>query len=745
MTLVLGLLNNGLLILGSWWLARDKLRLVDRLDRVLAAAVLALSWCVLGLELLGSVGQLASLPLLGWTAILFVFALGVRTSRPRPQSVGDSDLGERSPWEASSIVAAALVLWPAVVLGMQSLLMAVKVVSDGPIYHLYFAIRWWKEGSLIFVPAPFGENAATYFPANGDLWFTWLITTFGSDHPARVGQVPFLGLAGLSAFGIATRLGAGRNSAMIASCWFVSLVPLLLFTFEPNVDTIFVANYLAAVYFLLRSLTGLSGPSGPLLAGLAAGLALGTKPVGLVFVAPLLLLALIGLWLSSGPRREVLKASALLTLGTILTSAFWYLRNTLITGNPLYPLHVTLLGFTVFPGCYDATAMRASIYYMPVTAWRALVDTLLAVVDPRFLLFWFPAILGGWAWGSRSRGVRDRWVWAMAGLALLNIALYWIFVPYRTQQRFMLHAFGLAATPLARMFDRSRALRISATILLALHVLTAETWPFAAREQDIPWDLESFIPNVVPPPLPVVRLIEKIIEGKEVMPAVNGLLIYLAMGACAVMTVWSLSREGRPFHRKSVRGAILVVATSGLVGLATLASGVVGADPRQHHYPSYPDFLAGWLQLEARSGTGGTRVAYAGTNIPYYLFGTHLRNDVRYVNVDHHVNWLLHDYQRAAQAQGKPLWPNSRPGWDRIQPSYQDWLENLRSNRISLLVVTVVNSGEGSHNVADAEKFPIERRWADSHPDDFEILYGAAERDRFFRLYRLRPESRSRG
>ena len=49
-----------------------------------------------------------------------------------------------------------------------ALILGVKVVSDGPIYHLYFAARWWKGAALILVAAPFGENAATYFPANGD-------------------------------------------------------------------------------------------------------------------------------------------------------------------------------------------------------------------------------------------------------------------------------------------------------------------------------------------------------------------------------------------------------------------------------------------------------------------------------------------------------------------------------------------------------------------------------------------------
>jgi hypothetical protein len=52
--------------------------------------------------------------------------------------------------------------------------------------------------------------------------------------------------------------------------------------------------------------------------------------------------------------------------------------------------------------------------------------------------------------------------------------------------------------------------------------------------------------------------------------------------------------------------------------------------------------------------------------------------------------------------------------------------------------VTRVNPAEGPHNVADTELFPIERVWADGHPESFEPLYGLNERDPFFRLYRLR-------
>ena len=52
--------------------------------------------------------------------------------------------------------------------------------------------------------------------------------------------------------------------------------------------------------------------------------------------------------------------------------------------------------------------------------------------------------------------------------------------------------------------------------------------------------------------------------------------------------------------------------------------------------------------------------------------------------------------------------------------------------------MTRVNPSEGPHNVADSDNFPIERQWADSHPEWFEPLYGQRENDPWFRLYRFR-------
>ena len=155
--------------------------------------------------------------------------------------------------------------------------------------------------------------------------------------------------------------------------------------------------------------------------------------------------------------------------------------------------------------------------------------------------------------------------------------------------------------------------------------------------------------------------------------------------------------------------------------------------------PLFRDFYLGWLNFETRCGAGGTRVAYAGTDLPYYFLGQGLRNEVRYINIDRHRDWLLHDYHREALSQGQGTWPNSRPGWDRIRPRLSSLARQPRCRGHPAPGRHPRQSTTRAvHNIADAERFPIEKVWADSHPERFQPLYGQDERDPWFRIYRVR-------
>lgn len=733
------ILLNGGLGLAAYLLAGRVLRQPSGLPRALAAATLYWAGATFGTLGLGLAGRLDRTMLLAWVASALVAAVAasiVRRRNSQPDRLLDTEIAR---WDVPATVALGLVLWACLAIGTPSLMLPPKVVSDGPIYHLYFAARWWKAGRVFLIATPFGENAATYFPAGGEVWFTWLMTCWGGGRLAQVGQVPFLLMTGAAAYGMARELGAGASSALLATCIFVTSTPLLLFSFEGNVDTIFVAGYLTAAYFGLRFARGAGDAGSLVLAGLSAGLAWGTKPTAIVFV-PILLAAGAVLILA---RKETWAARvgqiAILLGMSLLGIAYWYGRNALLTGNPLYPLHLRVFGATILEGWYTSEAMKLSQFHIPRELWPALVDIVLSVLDPRLAPFWIFAVLGVWRLGRGPGARRDAgWVWGFAAMAVLQVALYWLLIPYRTQQRFMFHALGLAVVPLARLLDRSAWLRYLAAVGVGVHLVTPHSWPFADPGQPPPWSLTDVLPMV---PDAVVQVPMTIAAWRQTLVDPMGtrytvLVLAVALGAVAVAWTWrrAAARPGR---------GRLVTALAATITLASVPIAAMewGVGARNVSFPNFPDYALAWQQLELRSGRAGVRVAYAGTNIPYYLMGKGLRNEVRYVNIDEHRDWLLHDYHQTAAGRNEPtLWPTPRPGWDRIRPDFEAWLDNLRAESIQVLVIARTKPEDGDFNVADSLSFPIERTWAESHPELFVPLYGIVEQDPEMRLYRLRSE-----
>ncbi|CAN5721001.1 hypothetical protein BH23PLA1_BH23PLA1_02500 [soil metagenome] len=693
--------------------------------------------------------------MLAWSLTGLGIGLAFRWARPVESDRPESLPGEPA-WRGEAVVAIGLALWTLATLGMRSLLWPVKVMSDGPIYHLWFAARWWQEGRLIPVAAPFGESVTTYFPAVGNLWFTWLIVGWGDETLAKVGQTPFLLLALLATFGMARRLGAGATPSAVAACWFATVSPQVIFSFEPNVDAIFFAGYLLACYFFLRYGLRSGGADALALGALAAGGAFGSKSSGLVLIPPLLgLVVLVVLW-RAAPRREKLKHLAILSLLPRVRAGDWYVRNAYLTGNPLYPLHVEVFGRTILAGWYGSEVMRFSVYYIDPKDWRAFGDLMLLVFDPRLMPVWLLALAGAWAIGlrrqaSEANGRLDVWVWVAAGLALLNIAIYWGLVPYRTQHRFMYQAAALAALPMARLFDRARWLCWLGVALLALHVLTPQAWPWAAagEEAAIPWDLSPGpipweeappdrlkIPNAFPAPVPVPLSASEWSNRLATPPGPLGEPAFgmarafgpWLVGAASFLLAWTWVRS----LRWPTPGRRLGTALAGLgwLALAALVTFPWGLPEAQRFYPIYPDYYRGWLALDRLSGREGARIAYSGTNLPYYLLGPGLRNEVRYVNINDRRGWLMHVYHREAIARGEPTASVPRPDWDRQDPDFDAWLDNLRAWKIDLLVVA-------RHN--PVEPWPIERQWADESPGTFLPVYGQAEQDPQFLIYRVVP------
>jgi hypothetical protein len=151
-------------------------------------------------------------------------------------------------------------------------------------------------------------------------------------------------------------------------------------------------------------------------------------------------------------------------------------------------------------------------------------------------------------------------------------------------------------------------------------------------------------------------------------------------------------------------------------------------------------------------------VAYTGINLPYPLAGSHLSNRVIYVNLDGHVAWRLHDYDRAyrdgtfrpqppmlAISSGELLpvpaasGPRSdaiRPRYERMEGSDDRWLRSLGALHVTYLYVSALSAYERDYQWRNAAGFPIEDEWARGRPDVFRLAY----ENENVRVYSIRGE-----
>ncbi|MFH1037846.1 MAG: hypothetical protein V1789_04145 [PVC group bacterium] len=165
-----------------------------------------------------------------------------------------------------------------------------------------------------------------------------------------------LGCLGISAL---TRfLGAGRLSAILGGILFLFIPTVIGHAFNLYIDASVASFYIAlfaAAAFTIRSLETGHDPLKFLPAlGCAIGLSLSAKGTAVVLL-PLLPVLLVVYWyravrsFRAGARRGVVFI-VLMVLIALLVGGYWYLRNYIHTGSPLYPIGLRLADKEVFPG-----------------------------------------------------------------------------------------------------------------------------------------------------------------------------------------------------------------------------------------------------------------------------------------------------------------------------------------------------------------------------------------------------------
>lgn len=228
-------------------------------------------------------------------------------------------------------------------------------VWDNLSYHLPKVAEWVQSHRLVIFETPIDR---TYYPANFELFTTWFVLFPHHDFLIELASVSFYLLACASVYAIARLLGLDRRWGVAAALVYgLTPAPLQHATSGKN-DLPIAALFLFLVAALLDAKNDAGHPRRRLLLiFLVLCLAIGIKPY-VAFLAPGLAVAAV--WALRGkPWRAWAEAWAagrarsswpalVLVAVALLLAGYWFLRNALVFGNPVYPAEPRIAGRALF-------------------------------------------------------------------------------------------------------------------------------------------------------------------------------------------------------------------------------------------------------------------------------------------------------------------------------------------------------------------------------------------------------------
>ena len=581
---------------------------------------------------------------------------------------------------------------------------------DSLSYHLFFPARWLQEHRLSIVATPFSDEAQAYTPANGELFFLWLMVPFHGDLAARVGQLPFYLLSGVALYALARRIGATPAHAIYAPAFFFLSRPIVEQAAGADVDLICWAMFLTSIYVGLVAVET-NARRDWILWGVSLGLYWGSKYVSLIYTPVFLLLPLLG-----GPRLKTLWALP----GILVFAMPWYIRNWIVAGSPIYPSSLTLAGHTIAQGAYSRSAMLLSVFH--TTDPRLFPVMLSHAFGTNLFLVWIPFVLVG-AWSMRSARPTRSALFLLV-TPVLMIPLFWFGVPDNVDARFLLPAAVLALLPLAFVFRDSDAWNACMHALFGAGLLWLIVGLHAALPVALPWYMDGWLS------------LDGIVGRRFVA-------FFLGLAGVTAGAAFFVSRRPR-------YGWPILTLPLG-AGAAVLCMGSQPWSTVDGRYPLSlsPIFLRatmvdGWQWVAAN--TNRATIAYTGNNVPYPLVGEHLTNRVYYVNIDRHRDWRFHDYDRAHRRRrdddapvgalavssgvltplpGPPRWHVDavRPRYERMAGDRDAWIGNLKALGVDHLFITALSAYEIDYVSHDVGGFPVEDEWARKDPSAFTLVY----------------------
>jgi hypothetical protein len=297
-------------------------------------------------------------------------------------------------------------------------------IWDDYTYHMVYPALWLRERAIAAVTPAHAFTMQAWYPMSAGVVATWFMAPFSA---ARGESLAWVSLTGPVYAGIVIS-GAAELAGRLGSRPFAWAIPVVLFATSQRIGVMassFSDADLALAAGLFGTLAFAIPPSvdesarviaidawyAAALTGLAVGVKASAVPAAIIVLLVMVVRA---------RRRAATRIAAIFAVSWIVMAGYWYARNVMHTGNPVYPAaflsqpgttfpHTTLREYAQRYGVARTVGDAASVYL----DWPHLHGAL-AVIGLVGLAGWLVSV------GAKTRGERS---FALATLAIVAVTL----------------------------------------------------------------------------------------------------------------------------------------------------------------------------------------------------------------------------------------------------------------------------------------------------------------------------------
>ncbi len=584
---------------------------------------------------------------------------------------------------------------------------------DSMVYHLPFVVEWFTTQGVNNLYYSAFSGPLSYYPSTYELFDLWTVLPFGNDYFVNLLTFPLFIVLGVVLWRILRNVGVEKNIALVATTLPFYMPIFLHQAGLPLVDLFFTVTFLIAIYFLQEITLEKENktPANFLLFGLAFGLFIGTKYLGLMYGAPIIVFSAGILFYNAMHKRKSNNKMILAVLfGILLTGSFFYIRNWLNTGNPIYPVDLSIVGLRIFEGVKGANGALTS---------TALSQTLFEFGKMKEFVKTFFYLTG--PFGVISIGMP---------LVLLALSI----VSFIRNRRTTLIANKTALTSLL--------LAIATAVFFYLYIRAPYTG------QDLPQNIRYAMPFLVMGTVCIGYFVQVLTQTFRWIPRVffygaaflvcTFSFVHLVVNPSATIAysdkvmidyriLWTYKIQSLELaaailsffagvyliiSKKIAKKTHLIATTMLFIISLSLSVNFVHftATEREILTPHWLTFwfkddqntfdyfgVAEWFNTNAPHA----KIAYTGFNFHYPLYGRQLAREVDYVNINECSECRYSDYRYAEKSL-------------RRDPNYENWMLNLRKKQKEYLVVNPVR-------ITGVESY--EFKWALEHRTRFTEVF----------------------